>query len=71
MAERQLTRMPVLDPEDGNKLVGMVSLEDLLSGRVHALTEERTRERVLRLRLPLPPFSARHPEAAAGDSEDE
>jgi CBS domain-containing protein len=32
MAEEQFTRMPVLDPEDGNRLVGMISLDDLLSG---------------------------------------
>ena len=44
--------MPVFDPEDGNKLVGMISLDDLLSGRLRTLTEERTRERVLRLRIP-------------------
>ena len=52
MAERQFTRMPVVDPEDGNKLVGMISLEDLLNGRVRTLTEERHRERILRLRMP-------------------
>lgn len=52
MAEKQFTRMPVLDPDDGHKLVGMISLEDLLSGRARTLTEERTRERVLRLRMP-------------------
>ncbi len=52
MAEKQFTRMPVLDPEDGDKLVGMISLEDMLSGRARTLTEERTRERVLRLRMP-------------------
>lgn len=52
MAETQFTRMPVVDPEDGFKLVGMVSLEDLLSGRLKTLSEERARERVLRLRLP-------------------
>ena len=52
MAEKQFTRMPVLDPEDGYKLVGMISLEDMLSGRARTLTEERTRERVLRLRMP-------------------
>jgi chloride channel protein, CIC family len=46
MAEKQFTRMPVVDPEDDNKLVGMISLEDLLSGRVRELTEERTRERL-------------------------
>jgi H+/Cl- antiporter ClcA len=52
MAEKQHTRMPVVDPEDGDKLVGMISLQDLLSGRVRTLVEERTRERVLRLRVP-------------------
>jgi CIC family chloride channel protein len=52
MAEKQFTRMPVLDPDDGHKLVGMISLEDMLSGRARTLTEERTRERVLRLRVP-------------------
>jgi len=52
MAERQFTRMPVVDPEDGYKLVGMISLEDLLNGRVRTLTEERQRERILRLRMP-------------------
>ena len=52
MAEKQFTRMPVVDPEDGHRLVGMISLEDLLNGRVRELTEERTRERSLKLRLP-------------------
>ena len=52
MAEKQLTRMPVVDPEAGDKLAGMVSLQDLLRGRVRNLAEERARERVLRLRLP-------------------
>jgi H+/Cl- antiporter ClcA len=52
MAEMQFTRMPVVDPEAGHKLVGMISLEDLLRGRSRTLTEERTRERLLRIRLP-------------------
>jgi len=52
MAEKHFTRMPVLDAEDGHKLVGMISLEDMLSGRARTLTEERTRERVLRIRMP-------------------
>ncbi|HYA16212.1 MAG TPA: chloride channel protein [Bryobacteraceae bacterium] len=55
MAELQVTRMPVVDPEDDNRLAGMVSLQDLLTGRTRTLTEERTRERVLRLRWPKPP----------------
>ena len=51
MAETGLTRMPVIE-SDGGKLVGMVSLEDLLLARVRNLTEERHRERVLELRFP-------------------
>jgi H+/Cl- antiporter ClcA/CBS domain-containing protein len=49
MAETGFTRLPVV--EDG-RLAGMVSLSDLLMARVRNLQEERTRERVLRLRLP-------------------
>jgi chloride channel protein, CIC family len=52
MAESGFTRMPVVDSPTGGKLVGLVSLEDLLRGRTRNLTEERTRERVLRIRLP-------------------
>ena len=51
MAETGITRMPVVDSESG-KLVGMVSLHDLLHARVRNLNEERHRERVLRLRHP-------------------
>jgi CIC family chloride channel protein len=50
MAETGLTRLPVVDGE--GKLVGMISLHDLLLARVRNLNEERHRERVLRLRLP-------------------
>jgi CIC family chloride channel protein len=50
MASSGFTRMPVLD---GNgKLAGMVSLQDLLSARERNLSEERDRERVIRIRLP-------------------
>jgi CIC family chloride channel protein len=52
MASSGFTRMPVLDPARGGKLVGMLSLEDLLGARVRALTEEREREQVIRIRLP-------------------
>jgi CBS domain-containing protein len=51
MAATGLTRFPVLDRPHG-KLVGMVSLEDLLRARTRNLEEERYRERVLRLHLP-------------------
>jgi CBS domain-containing protein len=52
MAETGLTRLLVVNTAEGRKLVGIVSLEDLLRARSRNLTEERHRERVLRLRLP-------------------
>jgi CBS domain-containing protein len=52
MAESGFTRLPVLDPLSDRKLVGMISLDGLLSARSQNLTEERARERVLRIRLP-------------------
>jgi len=52
MAETGYTRMPVVEPRDGQKLVGMVGLQDLLRARTRALEEERHRERVLRIHLP-------------------
>ena len=51
MAETGLTRMPVVDRENPRKLVGMISLTDLLRARTRNLEEERRRERVLPLRL--------------------
>lgn len=51
MAETGFTRLPVIEDES-DKIVGMVSLRDLLLARVRNLSEERQRERVLELRLP-------------------
>lgn len=51
MAETGLTRLPVVENSSG-RLVGMVSLQDLLGARVRHLQEERDRERVLEIRLP-------------------
>jgi CIC family chloride channel protein len=51
MAESGLTRFPVLDPLD-RRLVGMISLNDLLGARTQNLEDERARERVLRIRMP-------------------
>jgi len=45
MAESGKTLLPVLDPADGHKFVGMISLNDLLHARVRALEEEQNRER--------------------------
>jgi CBS domain-containing protein len=53
MVESGLTRFPVVDRNDPKSLVGMISLNDLLRARSRNLEEERARERVLRLRLPL------------------
>lgn len=44
MAEHGVTRMPVIE---GERVVGVVSLEDLLKARTRHLEEERRRERVL------------------------
>jgi CBS domain-containing protein len=52
MAESGFTRFPVLDPGDDQRLVGMVSLNDLLRARTRNLEDERARERVLRIRMP-------------------
>ncbi|MDP9169873.1 MAG: chloride channel protein [Acidobacteriota bacterium] len=60
MAESGFTRLPVVERGDEKRLCGLVSLDDLLRARGRNLEEERTRERVLRLRLP----SYKHPSAA-------
>jgi CBS domain-containing protein len=52
MAESGFTRFPVVDHRARRKLLGMVSLEDLLTARAKNLTEERQREQVLQIRLP-------------------
>jgi CIC family chloride channel protein len=52
MAETGYTRMPVVDSVEERRIVGMISLDDLLHARARNLSEERTRERVLHIRLP-------------------
>ncbi len=47
MAERGVTRMPVVERETG-KFVGLIALDDMLKGRARHLEEERRRERVLK-----------------------
>ena len=46
MAERAVTRMPVVERET-RRLLGMISLADLLKARARHLEEEQRRERVL------------------------
>jgi H+/Cl- antiporter ClcA len=53
MAETGKTKMAVVDRDDPARVVGFVSLEDLLQARSQNLVEERARERVLHLRFPL------------------
>jgi CBS domain-containing protein len=54
MAETGLTRFPVVERDGSRKLVGIVSLADLLKARTHALDAEHRRERVLPLRMRFP-----------------
>ncbi|HLJ16442.1 MAG TPA: chloride channel protein [Bryobacteraceae bacterium] len=69
MAESGFTRFPVVERGDERKLVGMISLEDLLRARTHNLDEERTRERVLRIRLPFSRNGRRRAASVRGPSK--
>ena len=51
MAETGFTRLPVIARDEPQKLLGIVSLSDLLKARVRNVEEERQRERVLHVRL--------------------
>jgi CBS domain-containing protein len=51
MAETGRTRLPVLKGRNDKKLVGMITLRDLLRARTRHLEEERLRERILRVRF--------------------
>ncbi len=52
MAESGITRFLVASREDPARLLGLVSLEDLLRARTRNLHEERARERPLRMKIP-------------------
>ena len=52
MAVTSRTRLPVVEPGPERRLVGIISLQDLLKARELMFQEEQTRERVLKLRLP-------------------
>ena len=51
MAETGVTAFPVVERSNPRKLLGLISLNDLLKARVLRLQEEQRRERVLPLRL--------------------
>ena len=61
MAETGFTRFPVVENDGSRRLVGMVSLDDLLKARAHTLDAERRRERVLPLRLKFPLRTQKRP----------
>ena len=54
MAATGITRLLVVAREDPRKLVGIISLNDLLKARVRNLEDERRRERVLTVRRIFP-----------------
>jgi H+/Cl- antiporter ClcA len=54
MAQTGVTRLPVVDPDDPERLAGLIGLRDLLHARVRSLDAEVQRERVLRLHHMIP-----------------
>jgi H+/Cl- antiporter ClcA/CBS domain-containing protein len=68
MAEKGITRMPVVD-RNTRKFLGLVSLDDLLKARTRHLEEERRREQVLNLRFFLPGGGARDRDEAQDETE--
>jgi len=60
MAEKGITRLPVIE-RDSRKLLGLLSLDDLLKARSRHLEEERHREQTLRF-----PFSGGGTSAGPG-----
>jgi H+/Cl- antiporter ClcA/CBS domain-containing protein len=68
MAEKGITRMPVVD-RDMRKFLGLVALDDLLKARARHLEEERRREQVLNLRFFLPGSGAQDREETQDQTE--
>ena len=52
MAETGWTRFPIVSPDHPGELLGMISLYDLMQGRVRTLEDERCRQRTLEIRMP-------------------
>ncbi len=59
MAEHEVSRVPVTTRDDPSRVVGVVSLSQLLTGRRRDQREARERERVLRPRLAVPSWRGR------------
>jgi CBS domain-containing protein len=68
MASTGLTRFPVVERDNPRKVVGMVSLHDLLKARSHNLEAEQRRERILPLRIAFPRSRSR-PQATESEGE--
>ena len=51
--------MPVVDRGDQSRVIGIVSLSQLLAGRQRDQIEARERERTLRIRLAVPTLPSR------------
>ncbi len=66
MAETGFTRLPVVDGDDPRRLVGVVTLKDLLKARARHAEEDRRRERVLPLGA-LVPFARLFPTTRPDD----
>ena len=61
MAEHEVSRVPVTTQDDPTRIVGVVSLSELLAGRRRDQREARERERVLRPRFVVPAWAAARP----------
>jgi CBS domain-containing protein len=59
MAEAEVSRIPVVDRADETRVVGIVTLSQLLAGRQRDQIEARERERHLRIRLAVPTLPGR------------
>jgi H+/Cl- antiporter ClcA/CBS domain-containing protein len=59
MSAAEVNRIPVLDRDDTGRVIGMVSLTQLLAARQRDQQEARERERVLRVRLVAPSWARR------------
>ncbi len=71
MAHTGLTRFPVVARSTGHELLGLIALDDLLRARSVNLDAERKRERVLRMRFPLPFSFFGRKSAVVTDVEEE
>jgi CIC family chloride channel protein len=70
MVETNFTQFPVVERDNSPKLVGLITLDDLLLARQRNLEQERRREQILQVRLSLPLRSAPARDDLGGDRPD-